>query len=90
MVGEQVVRGRFADGAADEAGRVPLPLVAGEAALAPLSVGARSGGRFAPLQLVPQGAPAQVIQLLPAPMTTASSTESREAFSARASSALRR
>ncbi len=51
---------------ADETGRVTLPLVAGEAALAPLSVGARSGGRFAPLQLVPQGATAQVIQLLPA------------------------
>lgn len=51
---------------ADEAGRVVLPLVSGEAALAPLSVGARNGGRTAPLQLVPAGAQSQVVALQPA------------------------
>ncbi len=51
---------------ADEAGRVVLPLVSGEAAKAQLSVGARSGGRDAPLQPVPAGAALQVVQLRPA------------------------
>jgi hypothetical protein len=45
---------------------VVLPLVSGEAARAPLSVGARSGGRDAPLTPVPDGAPLQVLQLRPA------------------------
>jgi hypothetical protein len=51
---------------ADEAGRVSLPLVSGEAARAPLSVGARSGGRDAALVPVPPGAPLQLLQLQPA------------------------
>lgn len=51
---------------ADEAGRVVLPLVSGEAARLPLSVGARNGGRDAPLQAVPPGAASQVVVLRPA------------------------
>jgi hypothetical protein len=51
---------------ADEAGRVVLPLVSGEAARAPLSVGARSGGRDAPLAPVAPGGALQVVQLQPA------------------------
>jgi carboxypeptidase family protein len=51
---------------ADEAGRVVLPLVAGEAAKAQLSVGARSGGRDAPLQPVVPGVAVHLVQLLPA------------------------
>lgn len=48
---------------ADATGHVELPLVSGEAARAPLSVGARSGGRTAPLRPVPAGAALQVVQL---------------------------
>jgi len=51
---------------ADEAGRVSLPLVSGEAAKAPLSVGARSGGRDAPLQPVAPGAAVHLVTLQPA------------------------
>lgn len=51
---------------ADEAGRVVLPLVSGEAARAQLSVGARSGGRTAPLTPVPPGVALQLVQLQPA------------------------
>jgi len=51
---------------ADEAGRVTLPLVSGEAARAQLSVGARNGGRNGPLTPVAPGAAAHLVQLQPA------------------------
>jgi hypothetical protein len=50
---------------ADELGRAVLPLAGGQAGQAPLSVGARNGGRSAPLGLVPPGTPQVTVQLAP-------------------------
>jgi len=50
---------------ADELGRLVLPLAGGEIGQSPLSVGARNGGRTAPLALVPPGTPEVAIQLAP-------------------------